>query len=370
MITNEFQGKTLSLLGFGAMRLPRLSGGEIDEKQVEEMVRLALQSGINYFDTAYPYHEGNSEIVLGKALSAYPRDSFYLATKFPGHQATVPFEPSVTFEKQLQKCGVDYFDFYLMHNVSESSIGTYTDPERGILEYLKEQKRLGRIKHLGFSCHGDVNNLKEFLDYADGAMEFCQIQLNYLDWTLQDAKAKVELLNRYNVPIWGMEPVRGGKLAALGEAAQARLRALRPDESDVAWCFRFLQDMPGVTMILSGMSDLTQLEENIKTFAEQRPLTDAERDVLLDIAEGMKDSVPCTACRYCCDGCPQQIDIPKMLSLYNEARLGMSPTITNYIGSLDPGCRPSACIGCGACSAICPQNIDVPAALAALDGML
>lgn len=215
MIDSEFQGKRLSLLGFGTMRLPTHADGSIDEAQVAEMAAYALEHGVNYFDTAYPYHGGESERVIGRVLSKYPRDSWYLATKYPGHQiSSTGYDPAEIFEEQLQKCGVEYFDFYLLHNVYEKSMEVYLDPKWGIIDYFKEQKRLGRIKHLGFSCHAETKGLREFLDACGEDMEFCQIQLNYLDWTLQDAKGKYDLLTGRGIPVWVMEPVRGGRLAS------------------------------------------------------------------------------------------------------------------------------------------------------------
>ena len=199
MIFSEFQDKQLSLLGFGAMRLPTRPDGSVDEALTEKMVAYAMEHGVNYFDTAWPYHNGESEYVMGRILSKYPRESFYLADKFPGHQYNESYDPAPIFEKQLKKCGVEYFDFYLLHNVYERSMDVYLDPKWGILDYFREQKRLGRIKHLGFSTHANVEGLKEFLDIAGDDMEFCQIQLNYLDWTLQNAKAKYDLLTRRGI---------------------------------------------------------------------------------------------------------------------------------------------------------------------------
>ncbi|MBQ2739427.1 MAG: aldo/keto reductase [Oscillibacter sp.] len=363
MIYRDFQGKKLSLLGFGTMRLPLCADGSIDETQVREMTRLAMESGVNYFDTAWPYHSGESETVMGRVLKDYPRDSFYLATKYPGHQIVDRHDPAAIFEKQLEKCGVDHFDFYLLHNVNENSIKDYMDPRWGILDYFREQKRLGRIRHLGFSTHGSVAMMKEFLDYCGKDMEFCQIQLNYLDWTLQDAKGKCGLLAAHNIPIWVMEPVRGGKLASLNDAYTAKLKALRPEESIPAWCFRFLQSLPNITMILSGMSNLEQMQDNLKTFREEKPTTAEETALLLEIAEELKNAVPCTACRYCCDGCPAGLDIPALLSLYNDLRYQSSVIASMRVEALPVEKRPSACVGCGQCSAICPQQIDIPAAL-------
>ena len=364
MIYSDFQDKTLSLLGFGTMRLPLNSDGTIDEVQVREMTRYCLEHGVNYFDTAYPYHNGDSERVIGRILSEYPRDSYYLATKYPGHQIlSTGYNPAEIFEEQLAKCGVDYFDFYLLHNVYEKSMETYLDPQWGIIDYFKEQKRLGRIRHLGFSTHAQTKCLKEFLDICGDAMEFCQIQLNYLDWTLQDAKAKYELLTEQGIPVWVMEPVRGGRLAKLSDVNEASLKELRPEESVASWSFRFLQNLPNVKMILSGMSNMEQMVDNVKTFSEIKPLSEKEFALLLHMAEGMKNSIPCTACRYCCDGCPMELDIPMLLATYNELRFAATVNSAMRIEFLPEEKKPSACIGCGACTAICPQNIDIPTAL-------
>ncbi len=364
MIYSNFQDKRLSLLGFGAMRLPVHPDGTIDEAQVREMTRIAIEQGVNYFDTAYPYHNGDSERVMGRILAEYPRDSYYLATKYPGHQIlSSGYNPAEIFEEQLEKCGVDYFDFYLLHNVYEKSMETYLDPKWGIIDYFKEQKRLGRIRHLGFSTHAQTACLKEFLDVCGEDMEFCQIQLNYLDWTLQDAKAKYDLLTERNIPVWVMEPVRGGRLAKLSDTEEAALKQLRPEESIAAWSFRFLQELPNITMILSGMSNLEQMQDNLKTFAEGKPLSKQEHSLLLTMADGMKNSIPCTGCRYCCDGCPMGLNIPMLLSTCNELRFAATVNSAMRIEFLEESKKPSACISCGACTGICPQNIDIPAAL-------
>ena len=371
MIYKQFQDKQLSMLGFGTMRLPLLSNGvTIDEQQVAEMTAYAIAHGVNYFDTAYPYHQGNSERVIGKVLKNYPRESFYLADKYPGHQIASSYDPAAIFEEQLEKCGVEYFDFYLLHNVYERSIETYMDPQWGILDYFLEQKRLGRIKHLGFSTHGSIPTMEKFLDYCGQHMEFCQIQLNYLDWTLQDAKGKCELLAKHNIPVWVMEPVRGGKLASLSEDAEAQLKGLRPDETIPAWCFRWLQGVEGVTMVLSGMSNMAQMEDNVKTFESAKPLSESETDLLMDIAEKLKNAVPCTACRYCCDGCPMELDIPTLLALYNDLKVTPSFLLGMRVEALPPEKRPTACIGCGACVSICPQNINIPEKLADMADIL
>jgi len=364
MMTNDFQGKQLSRLGFGTMRLPTNADGSIDETQVAEMTAYAIEHGVNYFDTAYPYHGGESERVIGRVLSKYPRESYYLADKYPGHQiSSTGYNPAEIFEEQLQKCDVEYFDFYLLHNVYEKSMEVYLDPQWGIVDYFKEQKRLGRIKHLGFSCHAETKGLKEFLDACGEDMEFCQIQLNYLDWTLQDAKGKYDLLTKRGIPVWVMEPVRGGRLAKLSDVEEAKLKALRPDDSIASWGFRFLQGLPNVKMVLSGMSNMDQMMDNVKTFSEEKPLSEEETALVLDIAEGMKDSIPCTACRYCCDGCPAGLDIPALISTYNEIRFSPAVNVAMRVEFMPEDKKPTACIGCGQCTQMCPQNIDIPGAL-------
>lgn len=306
MIYRDFQDLKLSALGMGAMRLPVVDGDDarIDEAAAFEMVDLAMKSGVNYYDTAWGYHNGNSELVMGKALARYPRESFYLATKFPGYDLSNMPKVQEIFEKQLEKCQVEYFDFYLFHNVCEMNIDAYLDPQYGIYEYLLEQKKNGRIRHLGFSAHGDYQVIQRFLDAYGKDMEFCQLQLNYLDWEFQNAKQKVELLDQWNIPVWVMEPLRGGKLASLAPEDEEKLKALRPEEGIPAWAFRYLQSLPSVKVILSGMSNRQQMEENIQTFAEDKPLNAKELETIHSIADSMvkKIVLPCTARVYCPDG--------------------------------------------------------------------
>ena len=363
MIYKAFQDLHLSQLGFGTMRLPLREDKSIDEELAAAMTDAAIRQGVNYFDTAWSYHSGKSETVIGKILQNYPRESFYLADKFPGHQIAPTYDVADIFERQLKKCGVEYFDFYLLHNVYENSIGVYEDARWNIIPYLLEQKKNGRIRHLGFSTHAGLPALEQFLQRHGEEMEFCQIQLNYLDWTLQQAKEKCELLNRYNIPIWVMEPIRGGKLANLPESMTAELRMMRPEASAASWALRWVQQIPGVTMILSGMSDLAQMQDNLATFDHPQPLSEEETACLLRFAEQMKNAVPCTACRYCCDGCPKHLDIPTLLSAYNELTITPSFNIGMFVEALPADKRPDACIACGRCTRICPQSINVPAFL-------
>ena len=359
----DFQDLELSALGFGAMRLPLIPGGkekDIDQQKFDEMVDIAMENGVKYYDTAAPYHGGCSEIALGKSLSRYPRDSFFLADKYPGHQLADSYDPKATFEEQLKKCGVEYFDFYLMHNLNETSIDTYLDPKWGIVDYFIEQKKLGKIRHLGFSTHGSIACMERFLDAYGEHMEFCQIQLNYLDWTLQNAKGKYEMLTARGIPVWVMEPVRGGKLAVLNEGFEAKLKEKRPDETIPAWCFRFLQGLPNVKMILSGMSSAEQMKDNVKTFRQRDPLKEDELALLLDMAEQMKNSVPCTACRYCVKTCPAHLEIPEIIRLYNDAKLYPSVNIDMQRMALGDAAKPENCLACGMCARMCPQGINIP----------
>ncbi|WP_308752625.1 aldo/keto reductase [uncultured Anaerotruncus sp.] len=369
MIYKDFQDLKLSALGLGAMRLPVVDGDDarIDEAAAEKMVDYAMERGINYFDTAWGYHSGQSELVMGKLLSRYPRDSFFLADKFPGYDLSNMDKVEEIFEAQLKKCRVGYFDFYLFHNVCEMNIDAYLDGQYGILDYLVRQKEAGRIRHLGFSAHGSRGVMKRFLEACGDRMEFCQIQLNYLDWTFQDAKAKVGLLDEYGIPVWVMEPLRGGRLASLSAEDAAKLRALRPGEGVPAWAFRFLQSLPHVTVVLSGMSNFEQLAENLGTFETEKPLDDREKEALLTVADGMvrKIALPCTACRYCTSHCPQGLDIPSLLALYNEHCFTEGGFLAPMALSALPGDkRPSACLGCRGCEAVCPQQIKISEAMA------
>lgn len=369
MVYKEYQDLKLSALGLGAMRLPVIDGDDarVDEEKTAEMVAYAMEKGINYYDTAWGYHNGNSETVMGKALSQYDRNSFYLATKFPGYDLSNMDKVEEIFEKQLEKCRVDYFDFYLVHNVCEMNIDAYLDEKYGIYDYLVKQKENGRIRHLGFSAHGSCEVMKRFLDRYGKAMEFCQIQLNWLDWSFQNAKGKVELLKEWNLPVWVMEPLRGGKLASLKAEDEAKLKALRPDEGVPAWAFRFLQALPEVTMVLSGMSNMEQLKENIQTFETDKPLNKEEWDEILGIADEMlkQSNLPCTACHYCVSHCPKGLDIPELIELYNEhCFTGGGFLAPMALMAMPAEKQPSACVGCRSCEAVCPQQIKISEAMA------
>lgn len=364
MIYRNFHDKKISGLGLGMMRLPTVDGNDsvIDEAKTAEMIDFAFQSGINYFDTAWGYHAGNSELVAGKFLSRYPRESFFLASKFPGYDNSNMPKVREIFEKQLEKCQTPYFDFYLIHNVYEGNIDDYLNPKFGILDYLLEQKKKGKIRHLGFSAHGALPVIERFFEVYGEYMEFCQLQVNYMDWHFQKAAEKVDFIQKKGLPVWIMEPLRGGKLVKLSGEAEERLKALRPEESIPAWAFRFLQSIPGVGVVLSGMSNMEQLKENIATWQEEKPLSVPEFDALLALIdeETKNAGVPCTACHYCTSHCPQELAIPDLISLYNEHKItGGGFLAPMAVGSMPQEKRPSACISCRSCEAVCPQQIKI-----------
>ncbi len=368
MYYNKFRDIELSALGMGCMRLPVIDGDDSrpDEAAVCEMVDYAMANDINYYDTAWGYHGGNSEIVLGKALAKYDHKDYYIASKFPGYDLSSFDRIEEIFEAQLEKCGVDYFDFYLFHNVCEMNIDKYLDDEIGLRDFLVKQKEAGRIRHLGFSCHGTFETMHRFVKKYWQDLEFCQIQLNYLDFEFQDAKSKVEYLNNLGMPIWVMEGLRGGKLAKSALGAEKILSKSNPDWTPANWAFAFLESVPGVTVILSGMSNFEQLKQNIEFFSEKHAISDDDIATLLtaahfDTTGKNAGTVPCTACRYCTTHCPQQLDIPRLLALYNEHAYSEGGFIAPMaLAAIDKDKLPSACIGCGACAKVCPQTIDIP----------
>ncbi len=360
MIYNKFKNIQLSRLGFGTMRLPVKEDGSIDEEKTKEMVDYAIKNGVNYFDTAYPYHDGFSEIVIGNILSKYPRDSFYLATKYPGHQISSHYNPKEVFEHQLKKCNVEYFDFYLLHNVNEGSFTVYNDQSIGIIDYFVKQKELGRIKHLGFSTHADIPCLKEFLDLYADKMEFCQIQFNYIDQYLQHGLEKYNLITSYNIPIWVMEPLRGGKLANVNIKYEEQLKHYRKNASVASWAFNYLLQFENVKVILSGMSTFEQVKDNLNTFNNYKPLNDEEKKYINDLGKKLINGIPCTGCGYCLKECPKTLNIPKLLSTYNDIKYTKSFTPIMFLENLDENKLPDNCIKCKKCTKMCPQSINIP----------
>ncbi|MBR6825832.1 MAG: aldo/keto reductase [Oscillospiraceae bacterium] len=350
MIFKKFQNKTLSALGLGTMRLPKDSEGAIDREHTATMVDYALSHGINYFDTAWFYHGGDSENAIGEILSNYDRNSFYIADKFPAFDPDSFENMEEVFFTQLRKCKVDYFDFYLCHNVCERNIDGFIDH----MDFFLKQKEEGRIKHFGFSTHAELPALERFLEIHGDKMEFCQIQLNYLDWNWQKAAEKVALLKKYGIPVWVMEPLRGGSLVNIKESVATKIHALTPELTAIETAFAFLRTIPEVTMILSGMSNLDQLKENIAYFDKDTTLSEEAFRTLPTLGLEMIEAVPCTACSYCTEYCPQSLEIPKLMRIYNENRFNGA---TYALNNMPEEKKPSNCIGCRSCEAVCPQGI-------------
>ena len=375
MYYNDFKDLKLSGLGLGCMRLPDGDDSRPDPAAVQEMVDYAMANGINYYDTAWGYHDGNSETVIGEALKKYDRSSFYLTTKFPGYDLSNFGKHEEIFNKQLEKCQTDYFDFYLYHNVCELNIDKYLEDEE-LTNFLLKMKEEGKIRHLGFSCHGSIDVMHRFIMKHFRHLEFCQIQLNYLDFEFQNAKDKVEELNNIGIPIWVMEPLRGGKLAKSCLGGEKLLAKSNPDWTPANWAFAFDETVPGVTMILSGMSNFEQLKQNIAFFDEKKTLGDEDIATLLtaahfDTTGKNAGTVPCTACKYCMSKCPMGLEIPRILELYNEHAYSEGGFIAPMaMANWEADKLPSACIGCGACAAVCPQQIDIPGTMSKFAEML
>ncbi len=367
---DKLTGKAISLLGFGTMRLPYLNGQEdlIDRELGEKMVDYAYNNGVNYFDTAYPYHRGKAEYFIGEALKKYPRDSFFLADKMPPWALNTREDVSRVFEKQFKKCQVDYFDYYLCHNLNKETIKPFLDFD--VVSYLNEQKKAGRIRHLGFSFHDSPDFLEKVVDLYD--WDFAQIQLNYMDWEMQDAKRQYEILTERNIPVIVMEPVRGGALAALGGRATDMLLAADGSKSIASWAIRYAATLPNVMTVLSGMSNMEQVVDNIATMSEFKPLSQRECDMLYEAAEIYRKDVTiaCTGCRYCMD-CPQGVDIPEVFAIYNKYSLSKNKRVflEDYAALLKEK-QAESCIGCGQCVAHCPQQIAISQRMTEISGLI
>ncbi len=358
-----FQNISLSRLGMGVMRLPVCADVEdkpVDQVKGQEIIDRALTLGINYFDTAYTYNNGGSEKFLGPALNKHDRSSCCIAPKSFIHANA---DYAAVLEEQLARLQTSYIDFYLLHSVTDKTADDYLNS--GCIDYFLEQKRLGRIRHLGFSSHASPDTLARFAAHHD--WDFVQIQLNYFDWQYGTAKAEYEILERHNIPIMVMEPVRGGRLASLTPETEAILKQAHPDWSIASWALRFVIGLPQVQVILSGMSDLSQLEDNVVTFSSGIGLCKEDYELLMDVCEKFRSQVqiPCTGCRYCCDGCPAQINIPEFLKIYNSYKVD-GPFALNAMENVDSVGKPADCIGCGNCTAHCPQDLDVPKLMQAL----
>jgi len=359
MLYRDFKGEQLSWLGMGNMRLPVDTSKvtrPIDYDAAQQIIDYAMAQGVNYYDTAYVYHAGGSEDFLGHALAKYPRESYSLATKyFLGAGGT----PKRVFEKQLEKLQTDYIDFYLIHSIMDLSFKQYI--RTGAVKYFIEQKKAGRIRHLGFSSHAKPKNLRKFAEHHD--WDFVQLQINYNDWVFGTAKEEYEIACEFGLPVIVMEPVKGGNLANLNGQANELLRTAEPDRSIASWAMRWLMRLDNVKVVLSGMGTMEQIQDNVATFAEGAALNDADTNLLmtaLNLSHN-KNVEPCTTCRYCCDDCPESIDIPTVIHLYNRLRTegrDAAPAIRAELAQLDAG--PEDCIACGTCTQHCPQGIAIP----------
>lgn len=364
----KFQDIKLSGLGMGNMRLPSVdpknSNAPIDYPEAIKIIRHAYEAGINYFDTAYIYNDGDSEKCLGEAMKVFARDSYYLATKFY-IDATSDYE--AVFEEQLQRLQTNRIDFYLLHCIVDGNADKYLNS--GAIEYFLEQKKKGRISYLGFSSHAGVDTLRRFASHHP--WDFAQIQLNYYDWNYASTKEEYKILEERNIPIMVMEPVRGGRLADLTPESNEILKTAHPDWSIASWALRFVKSLPQVQVILSGISTMEQLEDNLTTFADEKGLSEADMATLKKACDMFKNQiqVPCTACRYCCSGCPKEINIPEYLKLYNSYKVDGKWALAEA-SKIESKGKPADCIGCQACTRHCPQNIDTPKIMTELAALL
>ena len=354
-------GKDISLLGFGCMRLPRIDPDktDIDYEAGQAMVDAAIAGGVNYFDTAWPYHEGKSEPFIGHALRHYPRESVYLATKLPVRALKSADDVERIFNEQLERCTVDYFDFYLAHNLNRDNYAIHES--FGVYDLLRKKKEQGLIRHLGFSIHDNTDLVRRIVDTYE--WDFVQIQLNYLDWDSGDAKGQYAILTERNLPVVIMEPVRGGVLASLNDEANSLLRAADPDASAASWAIRYAASLPGVMTVLSGMTALEHVEDNLKTMTGFKPLEQKDYELLTQVAAAFRASgtIPCTGCRYCMD-CPAGVDIPRVIAAYNYYCTSKNAMrFGSDYRTLRDSELPRNCVGCGVCVEQCPQDIDIPA---------
>lgn len=353
-----------SILGFGCMRFPLLENGEIDEELAYKMIDYAYEKGITYFDTAYPYHKGESEIFIGKALKKYPRESFFLADKMPTWEIKSVEDCKRIFFEQLEKCQVEYFDYYLLHALDKNNFNNYKLP--GIMDFFYKMKEEGKIRHLGFSFHDTPEVLEDIVNTFK--FDFVQIQLNYLDWTYQKAKEQYEILEKNDLPIVIMEPVRGGTLADLGEECNLMFKEYNKEASIASWAIRYAASKNQVMCVLSGMSNFEQVKDNINSTTLFKKLNDDEENLVIKVITRFFERriVPCTGCRYCMD-CPKGVDIPLNFRMYNNFKISNYEEgyVKNYL-KLEKA-KASTCVNCKLCISKCPQHILIPDRLKEID---
>jgi predicted aldo/keto reductase-like oxidoreductase len=355
----EKLGIDASLLGFGAMRFPLTDKGTIDEPMAEKMIDYAIANGVNYIDTAYPYHNGTSEPFVGRVLKKYARNSFFLATKLPQWLVKNLDDAKRIFEEQLSRLQTTYVDFYLIHSLNGEAFDKMVS--YGVVTYLQELKAQGKIKYLGFSFHSSYEDFKKILTYTD--WDFCQLQYNYLDTEDQAGQRGYDLTEKLAIPLIVMEPIKGGSLAQLPPDLENKLKELDSKASSASYALRWVGSHPNVKVILSGMSTFEQVEDNLTTFKHFKPLDKKETKVIQEISSIMKSRAGngCTGCRYCMP-CPFGVDIPGNFSLWNKYRMFENYSVVkkNWENEASQKERPLSCTECGRCVPLCPQHIDIP----------
>ena len=343
-----------------------MRGEEVDMNELEKMVEYAMQHGANYFDTAYMYVDGKSEIAMGKVLSNYKREDIILADKSPAMYMKSKDDVKRIFEEQLKKCKTDYFDFYMVHNINKNTIDNYRNFE--MFNQLNEFKKQGLVKYVGFSFHGTPEMLREVA--PEHPWDFAQLQINYLDWDVVKAHEQYDIVQAQKIPVTVMEPLRGGGLVNLSEKAAAKLKELYPDTTPAAFGLRWAASRSYVITVLSGMSNLKQMQENIQTFIDYKDMTEAEIKAADEIAKIIQSQgeINCTACKYCTEVCPRGINIPAAFALYNQYKVTNNKGIFSmYYSTLGESEKPDKCIKCGLCNKNCPQSLDIPNLLAKVE---
>ena len=368
VVRRKFDNTTMPLIALGCMRLP-MRDGKIDMVELDKMVEYAMAHGANYFDTAYMYVDGKSENAIGEVLKKYPRESFILTDKNPAYLVNSPSDVHKLFNEQLKKCQVEYFDNYMVHNINKNTIRNYRDND--MYGELLKLKKEGKIKHLGFSFHGDPKMLREVI--SEHKWDFCQLQLNYLDWEVVNADELYQIADEAGVPVIVMEPLRGGVLCNLPEKAANHLKEKCPNDTQASFGLRWIAGKERVFTILSGMSNLQQLKENVDTFVNYREITPEEEKVGLELAHIIQSggAISCTACRYCMEVCPRGINIPAIFGLYNMYKGSTAANaafmfVYNY-NALKEEQRADKCIECGLCIKNCPQDLQIPKLLKEVD---
>lgn len=361
-MAEKYLGENIKKLGFGLMRLPMI-GEEIDMEQTKHMVDTFMAKGFTYFDTAYVYIGGKSEVALKEAVvDRYPRDSFQCATKLPLWDLKEASEMEKVFQESLDRAGLEYYDFYLLHAMGTERV--QKADELGAWDFMKKLKAEGRVKHIGFSFHDTAEALENILK-AHPEMEFVQLQINYVDWESESVQSRkcYEVARKYNKPVIIMEPVRGGSLAIMPPQVQEVFKSAEPELSVPSWAIRYCASLDGIITVLSGMSTEEQLNDNVSYMENFKPLNDSEKAIVQKVVDILNSlpTIPCTACKYCVDGCPQKINIPGVFKAMNDRTLynNLVASQNAYDNATKEGGKAGDCIQCGACEAHCPQHIEI-----------